>query len=202
MYDTSDLMNELDTKNLSEIFNFTDTSSEFLNIYTEKIKKEIEKYGASLNLPSVCIETANNLIVKAKNLDIIGVNYEPIGYVGAALYLSSRFLLQKFRITQEIIYDNIKITNTPLRSRMGELTQNDEILFNILYNASINQILNKLGISSAKYKDFVMKIIKLAFEKIYKVQDRESAHKEPIVITATAIYLAVNNLGMIPLALN
>ncbi|KKL26930.1 hypothetical protein LCGC14_2390330, partial [marine sediment metagenome] len=121
----------------------------------------------------------------------------PIGYVGAALYLSSRFLLQKFRITQEIIYDNLKITNTPLRSRMAELTQNDEILFNILYNASINQILNKLGISSAKYKDLVMKIIKLAFEKIYKVQDRESAHKEPIVITATAIYLAVNNLGMI-----
>ena len=80
---------------------------------------------------------------------------------------------------------------------MAELTQNDEILFNILYNASINQILNKLGISSSKYKDLVMKIIKLAFEKIYKVQDRESAHKEPIVITATAIYLAVNNLGMI-----
>ena len=74
LYDTSDLMNKLDTKNLSEVFNFTDTSSEFLNIYTEKIKKEIEKYGASLNLPSVCIETAKNLIVKAKNLDIIGIN--------------------------------------------------------------------------------------------------------------------------------
>ena len=197
LYNTADLMNELGTENLSEIFNFTDTSSEFLKIYMGKIKKEIEKYGASLNLPLECIETAKNLIIKAKNLDIIGINYEPIGYVGAALYLSSRFLLQKFRITQEIIYDNLKITNTPLESRMSELTQNDEILFNILFNASVNQILNKLDIISTKYKDLAMKIIKLAFDKIYKVQDRESAHKEPIVITATAIYLAVNNLGMI-----
>ena len=39
------------------------------------------------------------IIIKARNLDIIGINYEPIGYVGAALYLRSRFLLQKFRIT-------------------------------------------------------------------------------------------------------
>ena len=197
LYNTTDLMTELGTKNLSEIFSFADTSSEFLIIYMGEIKKELEKYGASLNLPPECIETAKNLIVQAKNLDIIGINYDPIGYVGAALYLSSRFLLQKFSISQEMIYANLKITNTPLRSRMSELTQNDEILFNILFNASINQILNKLDIISAKYKDLAMKIIKLAFEKIYKVHDRESAHKEPIVITATAIYLAVNNLGMI-----
>jgi len=197
LYNTADLMNKLNTKNLSIIFNFTDTSSEFLKIYIEKIKKEIEKYGATLNLPPICIETAKNLIIKAKNLGIIGINYEPIGYVGAALYLTSRFLLQKFRITQKIIYDNLKITNTPLDSRMSELTQNDEILFNVLFNASVNQILNKIDIRLTQYKELAMKIIKLAFEKIYKVQDRESAHKEPIVITATAIYLAVNNLGMI-----
>ena len=197
LYNTADLMNELDTENLSEIFNFTDTTSEFLKIYIEKIIKEIEKYGAILNLPPECIETAKDLIIKANKLDIIGINYEPIGYVGAALYLSSRFLLQKFRITQEIIYDNLKITNTPLESRMSELTQNDEVLFDVLFNASVNQILNKLNIKLTKYKELAMKIIKLAFEKIYKVQDRESAHKVPIVITATAIYLAVNNLGMI-----
>ncbi len=197
LYNTADLMNELGTENLSMIFSFTDTSSEFLRIYLEKIKKEIEKYGAILNLPPECIETAENLILKAKNLDIIGINYKPIGYVGAALYLSSRFLLQKYSITQETIYDSLKITNTPLESRMSELTQNDEILFNVLFNASVHQILNKLDIRLTKYKELAMKIIKLAFEKIYKVQDRESAHKEPIVITATAIYLAVNNLGMI-----
>lgn len=197
LYNTADLMNELGTENLSMIFNFTDTSLEFLKIYIEKIKKEIEKYGATLNLPPECIEVAKNLIIKAKNLGIIGINYDPIGYVGAALYLSSRFLLQKFRITQDIIYDNLKITNTPLESRMSELTQNDEVLFDVLFNASVNQILNKLNIKLTKYKELAMKIIKLAFEKIYKVQDRESAHKEPIVITGTAIYLAVNNLGMI-----
>ncbi len=80
---------------------------------------------------------------------------------------------------------------------MSELTQNDENLFDILFNASVNQILDKLDISSAKYKYLALKTIKLVFEKIYKVQDWESAHKEPIVITATAIYLAVNNLGKI-----
>ena len=197
LYNTADLMNELGTENLSMIFNFTDTSSEFLKIYIEKIIKEIEKFGTTLNLPLECIEVAKNLIIKAKNLGIIGINYDPIGYVGAVLYLSSHFLLQKFRITQDIIYDNLKITNTPLESRMSELSQNDEILFNVLFNASVNQILNKLDIRLTKYKELAMKIIKLAFEKIYKVQDRESAHKEPIVITATAIYLAVNNLGMI-----
>lgn len=197
LYNTADLMNDLGTENLSEIFNFTDTSSEFLKIYMGKIKKEIDKYGAILNLPTECIETAKNLIIKAKNLDIIGINYDPIGYVGAALYLSSRYLLQKFSITQDLIYDNLKITNTPLESRMSELTQNDEILFNVLFNASVNQILNKLDIKLTIYKELAMKIIKLVFDKIYKIQDRESAHKEPIVITATAIYLAVNNLGML-----
>ncbi|MFW9878768.1 MAG: hypothetical protein ACFFG0_37290, partial [Candidatus Thorarchaeota archaeon] len=103
-------------------------------------------------------------------------------------------MLQKYGITQEIIYEKLKITNTPLESRMSELTQNDEILFNVLFNASVNQILERLDIRLAKYKNLDMRIIKFVFEKIYSVQDRESAHKEPIVITATAIYLAVNNL--------
>jgi len=196
LYRTSDLEKKLGVDSLSKIFNITDTAPKLFKLYFEKIINEIKRYGNSLNLPPECIETAKNFIIKAKKLDLIRINYEPIGYVGAALYLSSRFLLQKNEVTQEIVSDSLKMSTTPLQDRMSELRQCDEIILDVLFDASIKQILRTLQINSSQCKELAMTVIKLVYKKIYKVQKRESAHKEPIVISATAIYLAANKLGI------
>ncbi len=196
LYSTDELKRDLGIKDLSKIFNVVDTVAEFSKIYFKNLIKEIKTYGIVLDVPSECIDTAKSVIIKAMKLGIIGINYDPLGYVGVALYLSSRFLLQKNTITQEFICDKLKISTTPIKDRIVNINQYDEIVLDVLFEASINQILGILKIKSLQCKKLAIKLIRLVYRKIYKIQEKERAHKEPVVISASAIYLAVNHLGI------
>ncbi|TFG12688.1 MAG: winged helix-turn-helix transcriptional regulator [Promethearchaeota archaeon] len=188
LFTTEDLLKDLRVMNLSKVFHITNKYEIFLKKYIKLVNRSIHYLIQILDLDPKIESLAKKIIYIAYKNKKISLSFDHIGYVAASVYAASKFLLNK-ALTYEILTNKLRITGTPLSERLNEFKNEPKILFNILYNALIEEIFKNLEISDENIKILTFKIIKVVYKKVAKSIDNA------IAIGIVSIYLSLNKFG-------